>query len=483
MLDPDWVGQWQETMQAADSTFLEGVNKMFQQAVAILDLPPVLAEQIRECNSVYEVRFPAPTSKGWRVFRGWRATHSEHALPAKGGIRYAPDVHQDEVEALAALMTYKCALVDVPFGGAKGGLRIDPREYTEDDLKAITVRFARELIKKDYIHPALNVPAPDMGTGPREMAWIVEAYRQVHPEDIDAAACVTGKPVELGGVDGRTEATGRGVQYALQEFFRHPEDVRDARLEGTLAGKRVVLQGLGNVGYHAGKFLEEEDGAVITAIIERDGALHSAKGLHVEDVREHLRETGRVQGFPGAEYVSDGRALLELDCDILVPAAMEGQITSENAGRIRARLIAEAANGPVTYEAHQILRAAGVMMLPDMYVNAGGVTVSYFEWTRNLAHMRHGRMQRKMMQSRMDAAIDVLRAVSKGELAPSLEARLRHDVDELALVRSGLEDTMLEAYQRIRDIWRSRDDVPCLRTAAFVSAVSRIADYYRRFAL
>lgn len=469
-------------MPAGDSTFLESVNKMFDHAVALMDLPSGLSEQIREANSIYEVRFPIQTKKGWRVLRGWRATHSEHALPAKGGIRYAPDVHKEEVEALAALMTYKCAVVDVPFGGAKGGLRIDPREFSVRELKQITMRFANELAKKDYIHPALNVPAPDVGTGAREMAWIVETYRLLHPENIDAAACVTGKPVELGGVAGRTEATGRGVQYGLQEFFRHPDDVRESGLEGTLAGKRVVVQGLGNVGYHAAKFLEEEDGCVITAIIERDGALHNENGLHVEDVSAHMRETGGVHGFPGAEYVDDGQALLELECDILVPAALESQITSKNAGRIRARLIAEAANGPVTYEAHQILHAAGRVMLPDMFLNAGGVTVSYFEWTRNLAHIRHGRLERKMLATRMETAIGALKEIAGG-LSPELEGRLRTDVDELALVRSGLEDTMCESYQRVREVWRSRDDVPCLRTAAFVHAITRIAGYYQNYAI
>jgi len=470
-------------MTAGDSTFLDSVNTMFDHAVGLLDLPPGLAEQIRECNSVYEVRFPIQTRKGWRVLRGWRATHSEHKLPAKGGIRFAPDVNKEEVEALAALMTFKCAVVDVPFGGAKGGLRIDPREFNERELKQITMRFANELAKKDYIHPALNVPAPDMGTGEREMAWMAEMYRLLHPENIDAAACVTGKPVEMGGVHGRTEATGRGVEYGLQEFFRHPDDVRDAGLDGTLEGKRVVVQGLGNVGYHAGKFLQEDDGCVITAIIERDGALQNPDGIPVEAVRQHIQETGGVQGFPGAEFVNDGHALLELDCDILVVAALESQITSENAGRIRAKVIAEGANGPVTYEAHQILHAAGKTMLPDMFLNAGGVTVSYFEWTRNLAHMRHGRLQRKMLATRMDTALDVLRHVKGGDLSEEDTARLRRDVDELTLVRSGLEDTMCESYQRIRDIWRSRDDVPCLRTAAFVLAISSIADYYRKYAI
>jgi glutamate dehydrogenase (NAD(P)+) len=466
-----------------DSSFLDGVNKMFDQAVALLDIPEGLVQQIRTANSVYEVRFPVQTRSGWRTFTGWRATHSEHLLPAKGGIRFAPDVHKEEVEALASLMTFKCAVVNVPFGGAKGGLCIDPREFNDREMKQITIRFANELAKKDYIHPALNVPAPDMGTGEREMAWMAETYKLLHPENIDAIACVTGKPVGQGGISGRTEATGRGVQYALQEFFRHSEDVAECGLEGTLEGKRVVVQGLGNVGYHAAKFLEDEDGCRITAIIERDGAIHNEDGLHVEDVYAHMKEHGGVHGFPGAEYTEQGTALLELDCDVLIPAALESQITSENAGRIRARVIAEAANGPVTFEAHQILHTAGKIMLPDMYANAGGVTVSYFEWTKNLAHMRHGRMERKMLESRMTAAIEALRVTTGNDLPDSVMSKLQRDASELQLVRSGLEDTMTETYQRIREVWRARDDVPCLRTAGFVDAIEKIANYYEKYAI
>jgi len=470
-------------MPHGDKTFLQGVNAMFDQAVGLLDLPPGLVEQIRSCNSVYEVRFPVQTRRGWRTFRGWRATHSEHLLPAKGGIRFAPDVHKEEVEALASLMTFKCAVVNIPFGGAKGGLCIDPREFNDREMKQITIRFANELIKKDYIHPALNVPAPDMGTGAREMAWIVETYKLLHPENIDAIACVTGKPVEIGGIDGRTEATGRGVQYGLQEFFRHPDDVADAGLEGSLEGKRVVVQGLGNVGYHAAKFLEDEDDCRITAIIERDGAIHNPEGLHVEDVHHHIMETGGVRGFPDAQFTEDGPSLLELECDILLPCALEGQINSGNAGRVRARVIAEGANGPVTFEGHQILHAAGKIMLPDMYLNAGGVTVSYFEWTKNLAHMRHGRMQRKMLASRMDAAIGAFQKLAGGKLTDDDLVSLRKDASELELVRSGLEDTMCETYQRIREVWRSRDDVACLRTAAFVESIRKIAHYYQQYAI
>ena len=329
-------------------SFRESVDRMFDRATATMDLPLGLADQIRSCNSVYQVQFGVKLGDHYEVFTGWRAVHSEHILPVKGGIRYADFANQDEVEALASLMSYKCAIVMIPFGGSKGALKIDPRQYSEKDLEKITRRFTQELAKRDLIHPSLNVPAPDMGTGEREMGWISDTYQSLFPEQANGMGCVTGKPVHLGGIDGRVEATGRGVQFGLREFFRHPDDVARARLDGTIEGKRIVVQGLGNVGYHAAKFLSGEDGARITAIIERDGAIHSADGLDVEAVKTHIAENQGAKGYPGADYTEDRASGLETECDILIPAAMEGGITLKNAARIQAPLIAEAANGPVT---------------------------------------------------------------------------------------------------------------------------------------
>jgi glutamate dehydrogenase (NAD(P)+) len=467
----------------AATSFLDSVQHMFDRAVECLDLPPGLADEIRVCRSVYQVRFPVKIDGRYRVFEGYRATHSEHKLPAKGGIRFSPHVNQDEIEALASLMTFKCAVVDVPFGGSKGGLCIDPREFSRNDLEAITRRFTLELDKKGYISPSQNVPAPDVGTGAREMAWMANTYRTFHPEDIDAEACITGKPPELGGISGRVEATGRGVQNGLQEFFRHPDDVRDAGLTGGLEGKRIIVQGLGNVGYHAAKFLSEEDGARITAIVERDGALVDEKGLDVEQVSRHVREQGGVRGFSGAEYVADGAAALERDCDILIPAALEAQIHAENAGRIRAPIIAEAANGPVTFEADAILRDAGKIIIPDLYLNAGGVTVSYFEWIKNLSKMRFGRMERRLVETRTAAALDIFENMLERPVPERLARGLKRESDELNLVRSGLDDTMREAYREVREVWRSRDDVPDLRTAAYIRAIEKIAYYYAEYLL
>ena len=464
-------------------SFRESVDQMFNRAAGTLKLPPGLAEKIKVCNAVCQVKFGVELRGGYQVITGWRAVHSEHRLPVKGGIRYASFAAQDEVEALAALMSYKCAIVDVPFGGAKGALCIRPKDYTEAELEHITRRFTQELAKRNFLSPSLNVPAPDMGTGEREMAWMADEYKRLFPNDINGDACVTGKPVQAGGVRGRTEATGRGVQYGLREFFRHPEDVRAAGLTDGLAGKRMIVQGLGNVGYHAAKFLSEEDGVRVIAVIERDGAICSEAGLCIESVNEHKLRTSGVKGFLDATFVENGASVLEAECDILLPAAMEGQITRENAARIRASLIAEAANGPVTFDADEILRGRSKVIIPDIYLNAGGVTVSYFEWIKNLSHIRFGRMDRRYQEARGIALIEAIEEGTGRKVSDTLRQRLVQGADELALVRSGLDDSMREAYTGIREIWRSRDAVQDLRTAAFVLAIEKIAACYRNMDL
>ncbi|MFK7751452.1 MAG: Glu/Leu/Phe/Val dehydrogenase [Sedimentitalea sp.] len=470
--------------QIKEPSFRESVDLMFNRAVALMDLPPGLEEKIRVCNATYTVRFGVRLRGQIQTFTGYRSVHSEHMEPVKGGIRYAMGVNQDEVEALAALMTYKCALVEAPFGGSKGGLRIDPRQYDEHELELITRRFAYEGAKRDLIHPSQNVPAPDMGTGEREMAWIADQYRRMNTTDINSAACVTGKPINAGGIQGRTEATGRGVQYALQEFFRDPRDMEKAGMTGTLEGKRVIVQGLGNVGYHAAKFLSEEDGAIITGIIERDGALFNPKGLDVEAVRNWIMGHGGVTGYPDANHVAEGAAVLEEDCDILVPAALEGVINLSNAARIKAPLIIEAANGPVTAGADDILREKGCVIIPDMYANAGGVTVSYFEWVKNLSHIRFGRMGRRQEESRHQLVVDELERLSGDKelgwtLSPGFKQRYLRGAGELELVRSGLDDTMRAAHQSMRAIWHERDDVKDLRTAAYLVSIEKVASSYR----
>ncbi|MFQ5659313.1 MAG: Glu/Leu/Phe/Val dehydrogenase [Gammaproteobacteria bacterium] len=459
-------------------SFSDSVNSMADRAFAAMDLDPGVAAAIKSCNSMIQVNFPVQIKGKIKVFTGWRAEHSTHRLPAKGGIRFAPIVNQDEVEALAALMTYKCAIVDVPFGGSKGGLMIDPAQYERDELQVITRRFARELIRKGVLSPATNVPAPDMGTGQREMAWIADTYKHLHPEDINYAGCITGKPIAHGGIRGRVEATGRGVVYAMREFFRHPDDMKAADLSGGLSGKRIVVQGLGNVGYHAARLLDEEDEAKIIAIIERDGALISDAGLPVNRVREYINEHKTIKGFPDATFTENGKAALELSCDILLPAAMEAQITADNAEKIKTKLIVEAANGPVTFDADEILRKQGISILPDAYVNAGGVTVSYFEWIRNLSHIRFGRMERRFDEMRGQHLISALEALTQATAPEWVKAEIVRGADELDLVRSGLDDTMRMAYQELSETMHENGKIKDFRTAAYVVAVNKIARSY-----
>ncbi len=459
-------------------SFRQSVDHMVDRAVQIMNLDPTVANAIKACASVLQVTFPVEIKGQIEMFTGWRAVHSIHRLPSKGGIRFATSVDQMEVEALAALMTYKCAIVDVPFGGSKGGLFINPHNYSRSDMQRITRRFARELAEKGFLNPATNVPAPDMGTGQREMAWIADTYKHLNPDDINHIACVTGKPVAHGGIRGRTEATGRGIQYALQEFFRHPDEVKSAGLKGDLAGKKIVVQGLGNVGYHAAKFLSEEDGVKVIAIIEHDGVIMNENGIQVQQAYFHKNDTGSIKGFAGTTFSSDGTKGLELECDILVPAALEGVIHEGNANNIKAKLIAEAANGPVTFEADRILRKRGIAVLPDAFMNAGGVIVSYFEWIRNLTHIRFGRLERRFDEARGQHIVHALEAMSNGPVPDWIQKELVRGADEFDLVRSGLDDSMRLALQDIIETRQREGGIEDYRTAAYVIALTKLSRTY-----
>lgn len=459
-------------------SFLQSVDYCFNKAAAALELPKGLARQIRTCNAICEMKFGVELRGSYEIFTGWRATHSEHILPAKGGIRYAPFVDQQEVEALAALMTYKCAIVNVPYAGSKGALKINPKDYTLEELEHITRRFTQELDKRGFLGPGLNVPAPDMGSGQRMMSWIADEYQRLHPSDINARGCVTGKPVHFGGVEGRIEATGRGVQFGLREFFRNQADLKQAKLNGLLEGKSIVIQGLGNVGYHAAKFLQEEDGARIVAIIERDGAIINENGLSVEEVSSYKQEHGKVEGFPDSKFEPDGSKILTHPCDILIPAAMEGVITHKNASELQCKVVAEAANGPVTYEADQILKEKNIFVIPDAYLNAGGVTVSYFEWIKNLSHVKFGRMDRRFAEAQSQKIIELMEGALGKKLDSKAKEQLLEGPNEINLVRSGLDDTMRESYNEIYEQHMSNPKIEDRRTAAYALAIRKIADIY-----
>lgn len=460
-------------------SFYEQVNRNFDRAASLTGHPSGILDQIRHVNSIIHFTFPLKRDHGdIEVIHAWRAEHSHHKLPTKGGIRYALQVDEDEVMALAALMTYKCAIVNVPFGGAKGGVKIDARAYSAGELERITRRFTFELFKKSFIGPGLDVPAPDFGTGPREMAWIADTYSTLAPQEIDALGCVTAKPVAEGGIQGRVEATGRGVFYALREICSHAEEMRPLGLRVGLEGKRVVVQGLGNVGSHAARFLQQDGGAVIVGVVEFEGAISNPDGLDIEALLSHRRETGSILDFPGATSLEHRDAGLELDCDILVPAALENAITMDNAPRIKASIIAEAANGPVTSDASEHLHQRGLMVVPDAFINAGGVTVSYFEWLKNLSHVRFGRMEKRFEERSARQILAAIESATTTVFSDTQIAEYAKGPDEIDLVNSGLEETMIQAWHEIRGLQRKHDDRVDLRTAAMVVAIDKIAMTY-----
>lgn len=457
--------------------FLASVASYFDQAAALTDYPAGMLDQIKICNSVYSFSFPVRIGDGYQVINAWRAEHSHHKLPVKGGIRYSEHACEEEVIALATLMTYKCAIVDVPFGGAKGAVKINPKEYNREELENITRRYTTELIKKNFIGPAIDVPAPDYGTGAREMAWIADTYLAFKPEQIDALGCVTGKSVSQGGIRGRTEATGLGTFYGLREACSVEEDMKRLGLSTGIEGKRVVVQGLGNVGYHAAKFCLE-GGAILVGIAEYEGAIENQNGIELEDLMRHRKETGSILDFPGSTNLARREDALEMDCDILIPAALENQITRENAPRIKAKIIGEAANGPITAAAEEILHKMGVMVIPDIYINAGGVTVSYFEWLKNLSHVRFGRMEKRFEQAAFDRIMKIVEQETGRHLSDEERKMIVRGADEADLVYSGLEETMITSYQQIHEVWKQKVNGGTLRTAAFMTALDKIALCY-----
>lgn len=458
--------------------FYNDVMAYFDKAAALTDFEPGLLHQIKICNSIYKFSFPLEKDGKLEVIEGIRVQHSHHKTPTKGGIRYSEFVNEEEVKALATLMTFKCAVVDVPFGGAKGGIKVNPQNYTVKQLEKITRRYTTELIKKSMIGAGIDVPAPDYGSGPREMAWIADTYATFKYDDINALGCVTGKPLGQGGIQGRTEATGQGIFFGICEALSHADDMKEIGLTTGIEGKTVIVQGLGNVGFYSAKFCQE-GGAKVIGVIEREGGVYNEKGLDIEALFKHRKEKGSILNFPGSKNYENAMAMLEMDCDILIPAALENQITKENAPNIKAKIIAEGANGPVTKNAEIILNKKKVMIIPDLYLNAGGVTVSYFEWLKNLSHVRFGRMEKRFQET---STLELIKSVEQ-MTGKSLDSRqkkvITHGADEIDLVRSGLEETMISAFNEIREIKKSDKRIEDLRTAAFVSGIRKLGVSYQ----
>jgi glutamate dehydrogenase (NAD(P)+) len=465
-------------MSEKNYSFFGAVEKSFDKASKFTKWEHGILEQIKACNAVYQMRFPIKRDDGSvEVIEAYRVQHSQHKTPCKGGIRFAAEVNQDEVMALASLMTYKCAIVNVPFGGGKGGIKINPRKYSAYELEKITRRYTAELIRKNFIGPGTDVPAPDYGTGEREMAWIVDTYSAMHPGEIDAAGCVTGKPVSQGGVRGRREATGLGVFFGIREVCNMPDVMKKIGLATGIEGKSIVVQGLGNVGYHTAKFFQDA-GAKIIALAEYEGAIGNKNGLDVDDVFNHRKKTGSILNFPGSTNFEKNMDALEIDCDILIPAALENVIDGENAPRVKAKLIGEAANGPLTPEADEIFVQKGIIVIPDMYLNAGGVTVSYFEWLKNLSHVRYGRLEKRFTENLNTHILGQIEALTGKKVSDAEKNHILHGADEVDLVYSGLEETMITATHEIMNEWKSNPDIPDMRTASYVVAINKVATAY-----
>ena len=457
-------------------TFLENVDMMVNDTITKINIDSNIAKILKTCRSVLQVKFPVKIKNQIEIFHGWRAVHSTHRLPVKGGLRFSINVNQEEVEALASLMTFKCAVVDVPFGGAKGGLLIDPKKYDEEALEKITKKFARELIRKGYLSPARDVPAPDMGTSQREMGWILDAYKSLRPDDINHAACVTGKSTDHGGIKGRLEATGRGVCEALKEFFRHSNELTKHGIDGTLSDQTIIIQGFGNVGINSAKALYD-NGARIIGVAEREGGIFSEDGIDIYQLEKYQSEKQTILNFPNTQNIKKSIDLLSYKCDILIPAALEGVITLNNADTIQAKIICEGANGPITYRANKKLLEKKKVIIPDIYANAGGVTVSYFEWIRNTSHIRMGRLNKRYEEDRGEAIIKAIQSISDKTIPKNLIKQLVHGANEEDIIASGLEDTMRTSFQDMLEN-KEKYDLDSYRMSAYAVALKKIEKSY-----
>nr|AGC84406.1 glutamate dehydrogenase [Locusta migratoria] len=441
-----------------------------------------ILQTIRATERFLRIFFPIRRDDGtYEMIEAYCVHHSQHRLPVKGGLRYSLAISPDEVEALAMIMTFKCATVQVPFGGAKGGIRINPKCYSKLEIEKITRRYALELMKRKCLGPALYVPAPDINTGPREMSWIADTYiKSLGFDDIAALSCATGKPIDQGGINGRDGATGRGIFHALDFVIKQDEWMRFINLEPDWACKRFIIQGFGNVGKSCATSVVAA-GAKVIGIQECDHALWNEKGIDIEDLLEYMDEHDTIKGYPNAQAAEN---VTFKECDILVLAAVEKIITCKNANEIRAKIVCEGANGPITPAADKILQDRKILVLPDIFCSAGGVTVSYFEFLKNINHVSFGRLHFKYetdsyIQLMQSVELSLRRCKIECEINPTEQFRKRLcEPSEKDIVDAGLKYTIERAG--IETLRTASELQLCLdvRTAAYCNAIEKIFRTY-----
>ncbi|CAI2365312.1 unnamed protein product [Moneuplotes crassus] len=459
--------------------FLEMVKMHFDKAAKYTNVSDGLLSLIKECNSMVRFNVPLRRDDGTlEILACYRAQHSHHRLPVKGGTRYADNITISEVEALASLMTFKLAAADVPFGGAKGGIRINPRNYSKDELERVTRRYTHELAKKGFIGPSIDVLGPDMGTDQQVMTWMKDTYSSIYGDkDINAEGCVTGKFKRHGGIAGRPESTGLGVYYGVRELLNRKDFCEKAGLEAGIDGKTFNIQGFGAVGSWAARFFTH-DGGKITTIVEWDCALHKKDGFDVEDVIQWQQNEGTLKNYPHADSieVEDPAKYLEKECDVLLPCAVEKSIHMHNAPKLNCKVIGEGANGPTTVWGEEICEKKGIINIPDLILNAGGVTVSYFEWLKNLQHVSGGKLTRRWEAT---SKKDLYEFIKGEDLTKEQEEKshVLRGAKEIDLVYSGLEEIMSNAIHTHFDI--SLEKNTNMRIAGFANSIQKVAESYK----
>merc|ERR1712159_291536 len=436
-----------------------------------------LVRMIKPTNTAIHFTLPIKRDCGKiQLIDAFRVQHSHHRTPCKGGVRFAPDILMTDIKALALLMTFKCAVADVPFGGSKGGVAINKDEYSVNEIEQISRRYAIELAKKDFFGPDVDVLASDIGTGEEEMGWMAHAYSQTFGHgSLHAAACVTGKPITQGGVHGRTSSSGRGLYHGVDYFIRNERYMKLIGMEPGLKGKTFIIQGFGKVGLHTCRYLQR-NGARCIGVIEIDGNIVNLDGIDAKELEDYKLENDTIVGFPGATATKED--LMCAPCDILVPAAVERQITKKNAHLVQAKIIVEGANGPTTPAADEVLRQRKRLVIPDIYINAGGVIVSYFEWLKDINRVSYGRLTWKYEE---EANYHLLDSVQKSlekhfnesiSIIPSIDFLNRiQGVSEKDIVNSGLAYTMEQSGEQIMETAKNYQLGLDIRTAAYIVAL------------